>query len=675
MESVGRALAVVQRRATEPVDACFEELSTLDRELSRLSRSAGALRFAIALGLAALAKGGHRELGFPSMAAYGRERCERRSRWTEQSLSLARRAADLPLLRGALLSGRISWSKAVVLARVAGPGDEAEWLAAASTLSVKRLGERARAKAGGGAEIGDGGDDDAGDQADEEARCTLTVTVNAEEAWMFECASFMVRHLEGAGAPVASIVEAAMGEGMTSLLPLVPRDAREPPDDDAAGAAQRAYNAQREQWRAEAEDRCEATILRAPEVLDCGVESTVRMDGSPEDIDAEVRCRASELAELSARIGALAEVFIRAGGWRRLGYATLRQYSGERLGMSVSSLNEKRRLARGSRRLPKAARSMRERKIGFEAARLVTEVASPATEESWVRRAEERTVVHLQEEVRAAGVLTRLGLNGDSEPPSVEMMTALRELEVRVVTGADLPVKMRGRIGRCQRDAAEQETAGHKCADAPVACDAVGPCVEASLVQVSTASQISAALPCSMEDSDHRVYAGPAFRELERALAREGKVPRSLRSKGRMTLRLRVTEGTRRTYRWLERLHARYRPSNESFLAYCCSELLGVWAHARPPVAYESVYARDGYRCANPVCGARHVTPHHVVFRSRGGSDGDENVTSLCVNCHLEKGVHAGCITVTGSAPDLVWVIGKNGHTLVQGRRRVRVTP
>jgi 5-methylcytosine-specific restriction endonuclease McrA len=134
---------------------------------------------------------------------------------------------------------------------------------------------------------------------------------------------------------------------------------------------------------------------------------------------------------------------------------------------------------------------------------------------------------------------------------------------------------------------------------------------------------------------------------------------------------LRVTEEMRRTYRCLERLYARYRPSNKSFLAYCCSELLAVWAHARPPVAYASVYARDGFRCANPVCRSRHVTPHHVVFRSRGGADEDVNVTSLCLDCHLE-GAHEGRMTVTGSAPDLLWVVGKSGHTVVQGRRRVR---
>jgi hypothetical protein len=29
-------------------------------------------------------------------------------------------------------------------------------------------------------------------------------------------------------------------------------------------------------------------------------------------------------------------------------------------------------------------------------------------------------------------------------------------------------------------------------------------------------------------------------------------------------------------------------------------------------------------------------------------------------------------LKTTGSAPDLLWVVGKSGHTVVQGRRRVR---
>jgi hypothetical protein len=612
MQSVQTSSGMAQARASRFVGTGYEELQSLDGELARQARSAGALRFAIALGLQALAKGGYRELGFRSMAAYALERCERRSRWTEQSLALARKSASLPLLRAALLSGRLSWSKAVIVAGVATPGDEAEWLAAAGELSARKLKERARRRAG-------TSEPDEGDVAvedDEDARCTLTVTVNTEEAWLFECATLVVRHLDGTGVPMASVVEAAIGEGMSSLVPRVPRDAIELPEQDETEAAQRAYLAQREEWRGEAEELCESRVLQAPEVRDCGVDATVPVDGAPEALDAEVRRRAVQLAELSAQVGALAEVFFRADGWRRLGYATDRQYARERLGASLSSLKEKRALARGIRRLPRVAESMRAGRIGFEAARQVMEVATPSSEESWVGRAEERTLVHLREEVQAAGLLARIGLNGDdtgqncdARPPSVEMMTALRRLEERIVTG-----------------------------------------------------QISAGTPCS--DA------------LEQALAREGRPSRSLRSKGRTTLRLRVSRGLRQTYRWLERLYARHRRSSQSFLAYCCSELLRVWAHARPPVAYGSVYARDGYRCANPVCGVSQVTPHHVMFRSHGGSDEDTNVTSLCVECHLE-GVHGGRVEVTGNAPDLRWALGRNRHTAVHGRRRVRepVTP
>src|ERR1044072_5560179 len=49
---------------------------------------------------------------------------------------------------------------------------------------------------------------------------------------------------------------------------------------------------------------------------------------------------------------------------------------------------------------------------------------------------------------------------------------------------------------------------------------------------------------------------------------------------------------------------------------------------------YFGVYRRDAFRCSSPVCTRRDVTPHHLVFRSRGGGDEDENVASLCVWCH-----------------------------------------
>jgi HNH endonuclease len=52
------------------------------------------------------------------------------------------------------------------------------------------------------------------------------------------------------------------------------------------------------------------------------------------------------------------------------------------------------------------------------------------------------------------------------------------------------------------------------------------------------------------------------------------------------------------------------------------------------------------------------VHAHHIVSRSRGGSDDPENRVALCA-CHHLRGVHGGYMRVWGLAPDqLVWEVG-----------------
>jgi 5-methylcytosine-specific restriction endonuclease McrA len=49
------------------------------------------------------------------------------------------------------------------------------------------------------------------------------------------------------------------------------------------------------------------------------------------------------------------------------------------------------------------------------------------------------------------------------------------------------------------------------------------------------------------------------------------------------------------------------------------------------------VYIRDGWKCRN--CQRReNLTPHHVIFKGRGGEDKMNNLLTLCIFCH--NGVH-----------------------------------
>ena len=57
-----------------------------------------------------------------------------------------------------------------------------------------------------------------------------------------------------------------------------------------------------------------------------------------------------------------------------------------------------------------------------------------------------------------------------------------------------------------------------------------------------------------------------------------------------------------------------------------------------------AILHRDGYTCQ--CCGKKNcrLEVHHVKFRSDGGTDDEENLITLCVDCH--KGVHAGTVVL-----------------------------
>ena len=68
----------------------------------------------------------------------------------------------------------------------------------------------------------------------------------------------------------------------------------------------------------------------------------------------------------------------------------------------------------------------------------------------------------------------------------------------------------------------------------------------------------------------------------------------------------------------------------QSFLLYLCDALWESWRNAvEVGSAYQDVDLRDLYRCANPTCGRRDVTPHHIVFRSQGGGEERSNLVPV----------------------------------------------
>ena len=74
------------------------------------------------------------------------------------------------------------------------------------------------------------------------------------------------------------------------------------------------------------------------------------------------------------------------------------------------------------------------------------------------------------------------------------------------------------------------------------------------------------------------------------------------------------------------------------------------------------IFERDGWRCRVPGCSSRrNLQVHHVIYRSHGGGNEDDNLAVLCATHHLQ-GIHAGRLRCRGSCEGhLRWEFG-GGH-------------
>ena len=239
---------------------CMGGLQHLDATLASLAREETALRLRLGQLLEVIGRGAVFELGFSSLGAYAVERCERSARWAEAARCLARRLEDA----AAAAPGDGHGEGLVEHGRAPGPRRDAGERGALA---------RARAEPDGSADAraGDGGDDrrtrsghernghernghernghdrtadgasteeqsptaGVGDIAHAEDDsladlqsggsdeiCTLTCTVDREDAWLFEATRCLLEQL-GVNGAVAQ-TDALLAEAQSTLLAVLP---------------------------------------------------------------------------------------------------------------------------------------------------------------------------------------------------------------------------------------------------------------------------------------------------------------------------------------------------------------------------------------------------------------------------------------------------------------------
>ena len=122
----------------------------------------------------------------------------------------------------------------------------------------------------------------------------------------------------------------------------------------------------------------------------------------------------------------------------------------------------------------------------------------------------------------------------------------------------------------------------------------------------------------------------------------------------------------------LQRICAQYRasvPSEGEALALIADHFVAVWTRHGVPrrvsKARQTVLERNDGLCAVPGCSQAAQHEHHIVFRSRGGSNETSNRVALCAAHHL-RSIHRGYVEVTGNADHaLAWRFVATGEDWV----------
>jgi len=643
-----------------PAPAVAARALAREAELVAQVRSQGARRRALArVAGRIVATRAWERLGFARAADYARERVGLSARQLLELAHTDAALARLPRVEAALVAGRVGWTRARLLGRVATAENEARWLAFAERVTaralereVRRVDRDALEAAGieASAEIVEPERYGDGTEIREGVVIRCTPVVRAKWSRVRQLA----QRVAGERLAPSQALEAAVAEVLSTIAldelpesPLAESNADSAsvaadvcagdaaPSDRAPGAAnacagstalpghaanggaaacERDFASEGSSPALTAEARGQglapsrpspAPLALLPPALRALVDGLESADEFA--LDARLRRAVALEQQGAAEIAPRLRRLVDEKAYLRLGHANADAWVVERLGISPRKARALARLERACAAAPELRSSFREGRLSWVQAQLLIPLllardARPHRRE-WVERARRVSVRRLEEDVEQALLLR------ETDPE-------------RFAASAGLAEAARG-------DGAE---GGAGAAD---------------------------------EGAGRQTCARPTPPERG---ACEPETARFFLSAPRDVARLfRATLCTVR--RMLERHLGRPATPGDGCEAIF-DHALETWGALQPTVgAAHRVFARDGWRCTVPGCTSfRSLHDHHVEYRSAGGGDELANRTTLCAWHHL-RGVHAGRVRCVGRAPgELRFELGilSNGAALLR---------
>ncbi len=291
--------------------------------------------------------------------------------------------------------------------------------------------------------------------------------------------------------------------------------------------------------------------------------------------------------------------------FKSLGYSSINQYAMMGLGFSKSRTRDFIRLAGQLEKLPAVSEAMTAGKLVYTKAREIVGVATPETEDYWLKAAKgsRGELIH---EVKKAKRAAKVDPGQGELLPSSPTVVAPNELPVRfqLVLTPEQEARRAALVERL-----------HKLGGAPndraeMMLEALAALVESR--EEGPRGPLPSRPPVQIHVHERggrmTVQTGSGERELSRAEAERMKCDASI-----------CTVGGRNTT-------------------------------TIPPRVRRQVLARDRHRCQAPGCGrTRFLEVHHLKPRHLGGGNSADNLTTLCGSCHRlfhEKGTKTSFLIV-----------------------------